>query len=86
MNKNIVIFHLREAAEELNQTIAEMEKDSDYDSVNLSISMGHLYHHLNTAWNGQHQTDEEFQECSDESFRKFRRFPSEAEFPYLDSL
>jgi hypothetical protein len=84
MNKNVVLFHLREAAEELNQTIANLERDSSYDEVKLSLAMGHLYHHSNTAWNGRNQTDEEFSECSDESFNKFRRFPSLAEFPYLE--
>ena len=84
MNNNVVLFHLREAAEELNGTIRNLEQDPDYDSVDLSLSMGHLYHHLNTAWNGRDQTDEEFSRSSDESFRKLRRFPSQAEFPYLD--
>ena len=84
MNRNVVLFHLREAAEELTQTIAKMERNPDYDEVKLSLAMGHLYHHLNTAWNGRNQTAEEFNRCTDESFERLRRFPSQSEFPYLE--
>ena len=84
MNKNVVLFHLREAAEELNQTIGNLERDVDFDDVKLSLAMGHMYHHLNTAWNGRDQTNEEFNQGSEESFNKFRRFPSQNEFPYLE--
>ena len=84
MNKHVVLFHLRDAAEELNQTIAGIERDPDYDAVKLSLGMGHLYHHLNTAWNGRNQTNEEFSKGSDKSFNKLRRFPSPSEFPYLE--
>ncbi len=79
MNRQIVSFHLREAAEELNRTIAELERDESYDLEEFRVAMGHLYHHLNTAWNGRDQTDEEFAECTDESFQRFRKFPSESE-------
>jgi hypothetical protein len=45
--------------------------------------MGHLYHHLNTAWNGRDQTDEQHRRCTDEDFARFRKFPKEEEL-YLD--
>jgi hypothetical protein len=79
MNRHIVSFHLREAAEELNRTIAELERKESYDVEEFRVAMGHLYHHLNTAWNGRDQTDDEFAECTDESFGHFRKFPPESE-------
>jgi len=79
MNRRVAIFHLREAAEELNRTVAEVERNESYDLEEFRVAMGHLYHHLNTAWNGRDQTDDEFAKCTDESFRRFRKFPSESE-------
>jgi hypothetical protein len=42
--------------------------------------MGHLYHHLNTAWNGRGQTEEQFAKCTDDDFERFRRFPKDEDF------
>jgi hypothetical protein len=79
MNRKIVSFHLREAAEELNRTVAKIERNESYGVGELRVAMGHLYQHLNTAWNGRDQTDEKFAECTDESFHSFRKFPSDSE-------
>lgn len=79
MNRHIVSFHLREASEELNRTIAELERNGPYDVEEFRVAMGHLYHHLNTAWNGRDQTDDEFAGCTDESFTRLRMFPPESE-------
>ena len=82
VNHGAVIFHLREAAEELNRIIREMECDPAYSEESLEVNMGHMYHHLNTAWNGRHQTAAQFRNC-DKDFERFRKFPKEREFVYL---
>ena len=83
MNRKVISFHLREAAEELNRTLAEVEGGGACDVEGFRVAMGHLYHHLNTAWNGRDQTDEEFRKCADADFQRFRRFPTESEL-HLD--
>jgi len=83
MNKKVVLFHLKEALEQLQQTVKELGQDASYEVEELRVGMGHLYHHLNTAWNGKDCTDEEFKECSDENFSKWKKFPEESEL-YLD--
>jgi hypothetical protein len=83
MNKQIVLFHLKEALEELQRTVKEVEQDSSYSVESLQVAMGHLYHHLNTTWNGKDCTDKEFKECSDEKFSKWRKFPKDSEL-YLE--
>ena len=83
MNRGVVLFHLQEAAEQLNETIRSLSSDQEYGDEAFQIEMGHLYHHLNTAWNGRDQTDEQHQKGSDEDFARFRRFPKEGEFIYL---
>ena len=83
MNRAVVLFHLREAAEQVMETIQNLESSGDYGPKEFQVDMGHLYHHLNTAWNGQDQTDAQHAKCTDEDFKRFRRFPVESEL-FLD--
>ena len=76
MNRKVVLFHLREAAEQLNKTILALTNEADYDMGEFRAEMSHLYHHLNTGWNGRDQTDEQFKECTDADFYEFRKFPT----------
>jgi hypothetical protein len=82
-NRSVVLFHLREAADQLKQTIQELEGSGDYGTEEFQVDMGHLYHHLNTAWNGRDQTDGQHANCTDEDFKRFRVFPAESEL-FLD--
>ena len=79
MNRDHTLFHLREAREELNITITEIEQDAEYDYPDLVVAMNHLYHHLNTAWNGRDATPEAHEDCSEENFNSWRKFPCNAE-------
>jgi hypothetical protein len=79
MNHQVILFHLREAKEELDRTIAEIASEPDYGFEEYQVAMSHLYHHLNTAWNGRDQTDEQHKKCTDVDFARFRRFPQDAD-------
>ena len=79
MNKKVILFHLKEAQEELQRTAKEIEQDVSYGEEDFQVAMGHLYHHLNTAWNGKNCTNEDFKEYSDENFSKWRKFPKDSE-------
>jgi hypothetical protein len=83
MNRSVALFHLREASEQLNQTIQNLESRGAYGIEEFQVEMGHLYHHLNTAWNGRDQTDAQHAKCTDEDFKRFRQFPKESEL-FLD--
>lgn len=80
MNKRFVIFNLKEAKEELDRTIKEIQENKAYDFGEFVVAMSHLYHHLNTAWNAQDASEKEADECSDENFNKWRKFPKNKEF------
>ena len=79
MNKEFVLFDLREALEELQRTINEIETDDDYGNEEFQVAMSHLYHHLNTAWNSRDASSERHIECSNEDFKQWRRFPKESD-------
>jgi hypothetical protein len=84
MNRNAVLFHLREAKEELDRTIAKLESDQRYEHPQFLVAMSHLYHHLYTAWNGQDASPERHRACAQSDFDAWRKFPSDADL-FLDS-
>jgi len=79
MNKAYILFHLKEAQEELGKTIHEIESQPDYDYGEYVVAMMHLYHHINTAWNARDVSPDVAERCSEDDFYAWRRFPSEDE-------
>ena len=76
MNRDAILFHLREAKEELDRTIIEIEKSKSYDVGEFVPAMSHLYHHLNTAWNGRDASAERHAKCAQNDFYTWRKFPT----------
>jgi hypothetical protein len=76
MNKDWVLFHLKEAKDEIENTIKEIESQPDYDDPEFSVAIAHLYHHVNTAWNSRHCSNEEAEESSESNFERWRQFPT----------
>ena len=79
MNQTAVLFHLREAKEELDRTIEAITDDPSYDVGEFVVAMSHLYHHLNTAWNGRDASREQHRDCVQSDFDVWRKFPKNAE-------
>jgi len=72
MNRDLLRFHVGEAAEELHRILADLN-DPEFEEGALLVSLAHAYHHLNTGWNSR--TCPEYD--SDEShFEEFRQFPA----------
>jgi hypothetical protein len=76
MNQELILFHLREAKEELDQTIDEIAANPSYDYGEFLVAMSHLYHHLNIAWNGREASPERHLACAKEDFDTWRKFPA----------
>ena len=70
MNKDFVLFNLREAHEALQRIIKDIESQPDYDYGEYIVEMTHLYHHVNTAWNAQNVNQELAKKCNEEDFFK----------------
>ena len=75
MNRDWVLFNLREAEEELRRTIAEIESTPDYGYSEMVVAMSHAYHHLNTAWNSRDETEAVVRECSAKNFERWLAVP-----------
>jgi hypothetical protein len=75
MDKDWVVFHLREALEELTGTIAAIKNDPEYGDIMFEIAMAHLYDHLNTAWNSRNCDPQQTSNCSAKDYHAWRAFP-----------
>lgn len=75
MNKQYILYNLKEALEQLTKTVNELETDDEYEFGNYIVDMEHLYHHINTAWNSRDSSESESLECSELNFNKWREFP-----------
>jgi hypothetical protein len=64
MNRDWVLFNLREAEEEIRRTISEIETVPDYGLGEFVVAMSHAYHHLNTAWNARDADSAAVEKCS----------------------
>ena len=47
-----VCFHLREALEDLNRLVTEINA-GEVEPEEFAVVMAHLYHHINSAWNSR---------------------------------
>ncbi len=79
MNKDYALFHLREAQETIGKLISEIGSDPEYEYGNYVVDKSHIYHHVNSAWNGRDATPREADVCSDEDFQRWRQFPTDLE-------
>lgn len=75
MNRDWILFHLREAHEELTRLLEDIGATPDYDIGEFMVAMQHLYHHLNTAWNARDASPDEVGHLNDADFRRWSRFP-----------
>ncbi len=78
MNTTNSLFHLKEALEQLQETITALETGS-LEEISFQIEIEHLYHHINTAWNSRDSTEQETNECNKENFSKWQKFPVDLE-------
>lgn len=77
MNRDWVLFHLREAHQELTRTIAQLAEDPECEYGHYWPVLQHLYHHLNTAWNARDATPAEVGQARDVDFSRWSRFPTD---------
>ena len=78
MNKNYVVFHLRECCDALESAIRDA-KSKAYGEAELRVDIAHAYHHLNTAWNARHATPAQAESCEPADFEAWRQFPRDLE-------
>jgi hypothetical protein len=80
MNARFISSNLKEAEEELRRLITDTESGEELSFKDFHVAMAHIYHHLNSAWNGRNATDTEWRECTEANFQKWQSFPRDLPF------
>jgi hypothetical protein len=75
MNRDWTLYNLSEAREELERALTEIRETPDYGVGELLVTMSHVYHHLNTAWNSRNSSESEIRHPSPENFKRWSAFP-----------
>jgi hypothetical protein len=75
MNTRFIASNLKEAEGELRDLITRIDSGEPLSFEDYHVAMAHIYHHLNSAWNGRDATDEQWRECTDEDYQKWQKFP-----------
>jgi hypothetical protein len=75
MNKNLILINLKEAKEQLETTISDLESDSDFSEEGFQVELKHAYHHLNFTWNIRNIPIEKYRNMTDKNFNKWSKFP-----------
>ena len=79
MNKEFILFNLKEAKESIENIIQYIENQEDYcnDDGYYIVDMQHLFWHINTAWNARNSSPKDSEECTEENFEKWNEFPTD---------
>ncbi len=70
-----ILYELDEAKEHLESLIKELSENEVISDEEFRIYMGHIYAHLNRAWNSRNQE----KGISDENWEIMSKFPSDLE-------
>lgn len=70
-----LMCELEDAHEHLGQLILEMNRDAKTEIESYTIDLGHIYAHLNRAWNTREITGE----VSEKQWESGRAFPQDLE-------
>jgi hypothetical protein len=77
MNKDFILSNLQEAKEELDRLIEDIYKDNEFNYDDYYVALQHLYHHLNTSWNARKENKDILENCTEDDFNKWRKFPED---------
>lgn len=79
LNKRLILFHLKEAKEQIDAIIQSLENDPTYEEkFSIGLDFEHAYHHLNTSWNSRYAPEDEVETIP--IFNTRRQFPNDITF------
>lgn len=69
----LLLCELDDAREHFEELIDQMNVKGEFDEIEFSIRLGHVYSHLNRAWNSRNRTTDQ----TEEDFEKEPEFPKD---------
>ena len=70
---SILLYELEDLADHSTKLIEEMQTNPSYGEEEFAIDIGHLYAHLNRAWNSRNFN----KEPTEDEWQKNTEFPSD---------
>jgi len=67
------LYELEDANEHLEKLIVALQSDSSYDEEQFKVDLGHVYAHLNRAWNTRNSESG----ATEENWAAMSRLPSD---------
>ena len=67
----LLMHELDDAKEHLETLMREMTDDPEYDEANFRVDLGHIYSHLNRAWNARNRLGAEWTQEQQEELSQF---------------
>jgi hypothetical protein len=85
-SRPMIISNLHEAACSIKDVNDALTNNRLYSVGRFNLDMGHIYHHINFAWNIRGLRDINlYTEMSDENFKKWGQYPTES-FYWQDEI
>ena len=72
----LLLYELEDAHEHLGKLIDEMNDRGEIDEIDYQVRLGHIYSHINRAWNSRNRDFEE-DEKGDAIFEAESKFPKD---------
>jgi len=76
----IIIQDLIDAKEDLGKLETQVHSANYPDDIEFKITMQHIYHHLNFAWNARNILPDEYAHQSQMDFETLGKFPTDLYF------
>ena len=70
-----MLYELEEAKEHLESLLTELSENEVITEEEFKVYMGHIYAHLNRAWNSRNRETE----VREENWEEMRKFPTDIE-------
>ena len=70
----LLMYELDDAKDHLETLMREMTEDAEFAEEDYRVQLGHIFSHLNRAWNMRDRLGTDW---TDEQFQKFSRFPQD---------
>ena len=80
INWEIVLSDIADARSDLQYIEHRVKSEHALNEEEFRVTLQHVYHHLNFAWNARHQSTERYANLTDEDFISWGQYPADIDY------
>ena len=80
INWEIVLSDIADARSDLQYIEHRVKSGHALNEEEFRVTLQHVYHHLNFAWNARHQSTERYANLTDEDFISWGQYPADIDY------